>query len=49
MSLKRVNKITSIGIPKFTGAIVAASNKFIPIFVKATVSERKHMPLEFFH
>ena len=49
MSLKRVDKVATCGIPEFAGSIIAASDKLIPIFVEAAVGEGQHMPLKFLH
>jgi hypothetical protein len=49
MSLKGMNQITSIGVPQFAGAIVAARDKLIPVLVEAAIGEGQDVPLEFLH
>ena len=49
MSFEGVYEIAGIGIPKFAGTVVAASNELIAVFVEAAIGEGQHMSLQFLH
>ena len=48
MTLEGVKKITGLGVPDFAGSVVAASNKFIAVFVEGAVGEGKNVSLKGF-
>lgn len=41
-------QVAGVGVPDLAGSIVAASDKLVPIFVEAAVSEREDMRLQCF-
>ena len=46
MSLKGVNQIATGRVPQLTGSIVAPSDKFISVFIKAAVRQREDMAFQ---
>ena len=46
MSLKGVNQIATGRVPQLTGPIIAPSDKFISVFIKAAVRQREDMAFQ---
>lgn len=47
MALKGMNKVSASRVPQLASPIIASSNEFISVFIKATVGQRKDMTFQF--